>query len=108
MKHISQMPLRQFWTEDGVVDAQRGRKLTVAEINTALRSVPVLFVVVSVGCPPEWIPIDQCFHFWKSVKRSITDEELFRLEDYPGRFVYSATEWNTESGELIILLEMHH
>jgi len=108
MKIISQTPLRQLWTEDGVVDAQRGRKLTIADIMTILRSGPALFVVASVGCPPEWIPIDQCFHFWKSVKKNITDEDRFRLEDYPGEIVYTATEWNTESGELIICLEMHH
>jgi len=108
MKAISQMPLCQLWTEDGVVDAQHGRMLTIADIKTILRSGSVLFVIADVGCPPEWIPIDQCFHFWKSVKGNITDEKRFRLKDYPGEFVYSAMEWNTESGKLIILLEMYH
>ena len=102
------MPLSELWADWKKVTAQRGRRLTTADITAILRVGPVRFVVADVGAPLEWIPLDDCFRFWKSVKSNIADEEKIRLGNYQDEFAYLVTEWFEESGERIILLETYH
>ena len=108
-KYVRQTPLSKLWTDREWVKAQRGRNLTISDIKDILQVGPVRFVVANVGAPLEWIPLDECFRFWKSAKPNIANlEDDVYLEDYPFGFVYSATEWLEESGERIILLEVYH
>ena len=110
MKRIRQTPLKKLWTEqEKEVNARRGRDMTTTDIQDALRVGPVQFVVANVGETLRWIPMSECFQFWKSIKANIANENAFYLEDFPGEFAYSVTEWNDEdSNQQIILLEMHH
>jgi len=109
VKYVNRIPLRNLWTDDlKEIKAKRGRRLTTSDIQSMLQVGTVTFVVANLGTPLQWIQLDECFRFWKSIKNNIADEEEIFLDNYPDEFAYVATEWNEESGERIILLETHH
>lgn len=107
-KIITQTPLYELWNAQGAVQAKRGRFLNAEAIKAILRTGPVRFVVACVCGPIQWIPLDECYDFWKSVNPNLSEEEYFEPWTFPGGFGYIATEWKSDSGETIILLEMDH
>lgn len=105
------MPLTELWRDDGqTVEAAREESIGVSEMRALLRSVPVQFVVADLGSLPEWIPLDQCFEFWKEdVGLHLAEpEETVSLERFPGEYCYFASKWTNNRGVPIILLEKHH
>lgn len=107
-KLVTQAPLYELWNTQGPIQAMRGRFLNSEEIKEILRTGPVRFAVACVCDQIQWIPIEECYEFWKTVRPNITNEESFYLEDFPGEFAYVAIEWKSDSDETIILLEMSH
>ena len=110
LRHVSKLPLDELWNESGVVPAQKVRELSSSEIVAMLRAGKVRFAVANVGHHLQWIPPDDCYEFWKSeVKPNLAQPEVqIYLEDFPGEYCYSASEWKAEAGEPIVLLMMTH
>ncbi len=106
---VNRMPLEELWDASRTVQAERKRRsISPDDIRELLRSGPVRFVVANVGHPLRWIGRDDCYQFWKDELRSRVCIEPVYLEDYPGEHCYFASEWQLESGEMVILLEMAH
>jgi hypothetical protein len=56
-----------------------------------------------------WIPTQQQFEFWKTIRPQIAEpEEPIFLKQFPKETAYIASEWRGRAGECLILLETHH
>jgi len=107
---VSQMPLHELRNEHGVVSATELRELNASDIAELLRAGKVRIVVADVGSQLKWIPLDECYGFWKSeVKNHLADPagENY-LENFPDEYCYFASEWESEVGEPIVLLMKSH
>ena len=110
IRHVSKMPLAELWNESGIVAATKVRELCSLEIAAMLRAGKVRFVVADLGHHLQWIPLGDCYEFWKSeVKRHLAQPEAnIYLEDFPGEYCYLASEWKPDVGEPIVLLMKSH
>jgi len=69
----------------------------------------VQFVVADCGLKLSWIPTQQQFEFWKTVRPQIADPmKPIHLEMFPNETAYTASEWRGRTGKCLILLEKHH
>ena len=110
---VTTLPLHELWNNTGVVAAEERGALRSHEIRKLLRVGPVRFVVADVGRPLVWVPLEQCYTFWKEeVKERVVDplmaESGYFLDDYPGAYCYLASEWRSGTGESIVLLSTSH
>jgi len=107
---VSQTPLHELWNDRGVVTDKELRELNAADIAELLRVGKVQFVVANVGSPLKWVPVDECYSFWKSeVKNHLADPAANNyLEDFPDEYCYFASEWETKGVEPVVLLVMSH
>lgn len=108
---ISQMPLSEIWNEHRIVSTKMIRSLSADDITNMLRVGEVSFVVANIGDKPKWIPLEECFEFWKSeVKMRVANPEAegFYLENFPEEYCYIAEEWEAEENKPLILLKMSH
>ena len=108
---VSQMPLHELWNEHRIVSTKKIRDLSADDIADMLRLGKVRFVVANIGEHLKWIPLDECYRFWKSeVKMRVVNPEAegFYLEDFPEEYCYIAEEWEADEGERIILLIVTH
>ncbi len=72
-----------------------------------LRSGTVEIVVADAGMKLQWIPRDELFAFWKQGVMP----RLVQLPDMASPIdahAYVASEWITESGTTVVLLEKYH
>jgi hypothetical protein len=100
----TRLPLAELWDDAGPVAATRLRGLTTADIRELLRAGPVRFVVADVGHPLRWIPVGDRFRFWKEeVKPRVAKAPRWRLEDFPGEYCYSASEWTSAEGPPVVV-----
>ena len=107
---VSQTPLHELWDDRGVVSTGVLRDLNGPDVAELLRAGKVRFVVAEVGGPLRWIPVGECYGYWKSEVRShLADREADNyLEDFPGEYFYFASEWEAGAGEpIVLLLKMH-
>jgi len=110
-KVVNSMPLTQLWDTDGPIGATRKRFLSRDELKALLSQHRIEFVVANLGHPLKWIPVDECFSFWKSeVKPHLVSspDGGFSLEDFSYEYAYVASEWSGEFQHPVVLLEMHH
>jgi hypothetical protein len=107
---VTRMPLLELWDDRGAVAAQWARDLSAADIRELLTGGPVRWVVADISHKPEWISEAGCFAFWKNeVKPRLADRgQRARLEDFPGGYFYTASEWRGAGGRPIILLYRFH
>ena len=108
---VVRLPLHEIWDGDGVVESHRLRDLSQVDIAELLRTGPVRFVVANVGDKLNWVRESECFDFWKSeVRQRLFDPRkgTFDIDQVPGGYGYSATEWSVTTGPRIVLLEMAH
>ena len=110
LRYVSKMPLTELWNDSGVIAAKKVRDLGSSEIVSMLRAGRVRFVVADIRHHLQWIPLEDCYEFWKSeVKMHLTQPDANTyLEDFPGEYCYLASEWKAEVGEPIVLLEKSH
>jgi hypothetical protein len=106
-KKITAMPLDVLWDEAGEF-GQRLRDLEEADVGEKIGKGPVQFVEADIGNVLKWIPLKDCFAFWKLIRRNIANRNEIVLEDYPGHFAYGASEWTDRAGGSLILLEKYH
>jgi hypothetical protein len=112
-KRIAEIPLKEIWDESGLISQSKIRELSYEDIVALLQLGKVHFVVANVGDTFQWIPLEQCYKFWKSeVKNHIVEpakaEDGFLLEEYPGSYCYIASEWCTDMAEPVIVLSVYH
>jgi hypothetical protein len=107
---ITVLPLVEVWDDRGPVSAVRSRDLTSADIRDLLRSGPVRFVVANVGAESKWVPLSECFAFWKGeVQGHLADpEQRVELDRFPDGYCYFASEWSAPDGPPIVVLEGTH
>jgi len=110
LKIITQMPLTELWRGDGFISSSRLRWLTAGDIATMLRAGRAQFVVADVGVSPRWIPLGECYDFWKrEVQPHLAAPESCKtLDDFPEGYCYLASEWSSRDGTPIIVCEKHH
>jgi hypothetical protein len=110
LRYVSKMPLAELWNDRGVVAATKVQDLDAPDIVSLLRAGKVRFVVADVGHHLLWIPLEDCYEFWKSeVKTHLAQPEAdIYLEDFPGEYCYLASQWQAEEGEPIVLLMKSH
>jgi hypothetical protein len=103
------MPLTELWDESGTLSNERLRMLDRRSLVELLRAGPLQFVVADCGIKLMWIPTEQRFEFWKTVKPQIADPaKPIDRKQFPNETAYTASEWRGCTGECFILLERHH
>lgn len=108
-KVVTRTPVTVLWNNSGLVPGERGPQLTQGDIKTLLKQGPVQFVVADVGHPFAWIPVKNCFDFWKEeLKTHLAEGDSFYLADYSGEYCYVALQWESDSSVPIVILEKHH
>lgn len=107
---ITALPLRELWDDRGPVEARRSRDLSAADIRDLLGRGPVRFVIADVGVKPAWIPVDECFRFWRTeVRARVADPgRQSVLAEFPGGTYYFASDWLTADGPPVVVLEKCH
>jgi len=100
-------PLKELWNDDGPMLSSRIGLVNGDQIRELLRCGAIQFVVADVGSPLRWIPPNERYWFWKTeAMPHLTDDEHFRLEDFPDEYAYVAARRTGEPP--IIVLEKHH
>ena len=94
LKDETQLPLTELWRDDGFNTISRDRWLTVDDITCLLRVGRVQFVVADVGASPRWIPLRDCYDFWKREAQPhlAAPESCPSLDDFPDDYCYFASE----------------
>ena len=87
----------------------RVRHLDENLIRDILRTVPVQFIVADCGEKLNWIPTQERFEFWKTIRPHIADPmKPIQLDRFPNQVACTASEWRGRAGECLILLEKRH
>jgi hypothetical protein len=103
------VPLSELWDETGTLLGERVRHLDENLIGDILRTVPVQFIVADCGVKLNWIPTQERFEFWKTIRPHIADPmKPIQLDRFPNQVACTASEWRGRTGECLILLEKRH
>jgi len=106
---VTKIPLNEIWDDRRTLTNQRIRNLDRNALAELLRAGLVQFALADCGLKLAWIPTEQCFEFWKSVRSQIADPlKPILLHEFPNEIAYIASEWRGPEGETVILLEKHH
>jgi len=107
---VSNLPLERLWRDNEWLDALRARDLRADDIRDLLRLGQVQFVVADCSKPIQWIPLNDCYDFWKrEVLRHLPDPATTAyLKHLPDEYCYFASEWRSSDIERLVVLEMHH
>ena len=106
---VTRLPLAELWDEGGTLQGERIRHLDQKLIRELVRTGPVQFIVAKCGAKLNWIPTQERFEFWKTVRPQIADPmKPIQLNQFPNETAYTASEWRGRIGECLILLEKHH
>lgn len=107
-KVVTRLPLSELWNEEGTHHALRLRDLTFEELRKLLNSGPVKFVIADIGSPFLWIPVSDCYDFWKSDVQKHLINGNASLEDFAGNYCYFASEWKIDGEPPIVVLPKSH
>jgi len=108
---VVELPLAEIWRSDGFVTSARGQDLTEVQVASLLKAGRVQFVVANLGAAPEWIPLENCFEFWKGEARPhlAAPDAKVELDDYVGGYCYFASAWTPDiNAAPLVVLEKHH
>lgn len=111
LRIVTRLPLQELWREDGFTTQERGRSLALEDVRGLLRLGRVQFVVVDLGYSPRWIPIQECYEFWKNDAQThlASPNAELCLEDCPDGYFFIASEWSgRDAGAPIVVLEKCH
>jgi len=108
---VTRLPVERLSDDEGDIEARRERFLSKEALREMLRRYPVEFVIADVGTPLKHVEVGRSYEFWKSEAEAhiVNDPESgFRVEDFPGKYAYVASEWSGHIQTPIVLLEKHH
>ena len=107
---VTKLPLQVICDDSGLVSQVRGRWLNQVKIREYLRKSAIRFIVADIGKEIRWVPLPDCYLFWKTEQAHIASPESnVSTNDYDGGYFYFASEWmNAKYKEPLILLERHH
>jgi len=106
---VTKLPLTELWDETGALPGERIRHLDENLIRGLMGTGQVQFIVANCGAKLNWIPTQERFEFWKTVRPQIADPiKPIQLNQFPNETAYTASEWRGRIGECLILLEKHH
>jgi hypothetical protein len=107
---VTSTPLGELFDEQGTTTHKRTCDLGSREIRTLLRQGRVQFVVVDGGKPPQWIPLSDCFNFFKrEVAKHIAEpKQPVCLDDFAEGYFYFASKWVAEDESVAVVLELNH
>jgi len=111
LKVVTQLPLTELWRDEGLRTTSRARWLTADDIASLLRMGRAQFVVADVGTSLRWIPLGECYAFWKTEVQPhlVAPESRASLDDFPDGYCYFASEWSSaDVAAPIIVCERHH
>ena len=54
------------------------------------------------------IPPSECFEYWAWAQPHIAKGSRIYLDDYPGNFALTISEWKSPSGDRLMVFERHH
>ena len=111
LRIVTRLPLQELWRDDGFTTTLRLRWLTAEDIASLLLAGRVQFVVADIGYSPRWIPLGDCYDFWKSEAQLhlAAPETNSSLNDFPDGYCYFASEWNSPLGITpIVVFEKSH
>src|SRR5688572_13486405 len=108
LKVVTNTPISKLWTDEGFVDAERGRQLAANDIRTILTEAT--FVIADVGLKLNWVDSDKAFDFWKNdLQKHLWDKsKKIDPDKSPDGYAYLATEWIDKADKKIVLLEKFH
>lgn len=105
---VTALPLESLWTDAGPLMAKRQRHLTPEEFDTIIPKQFIPIVVAECNKPLRWVDWSEYFTFCsQDAKRHIATPEAFSPGHFPDGYCYVASEWSSEDGRSLILLEMH-
>ena len=106
---VTHFPLKILWTNEGEIDAVPGGFINKEGIKTLLSQGAVHFVIADCGLPLQWIPVENCYQYWKEIQANIADDPARILpENFPGSIAFRAGIWEITQSNPIILLEKLH
>ena len=106
---VTKLPLPELWDETGTLLGERIRDLDQNVLRELVGAGPLRFVVANCGAKLNWIPKQERFEFWKTVRPHIADpSKPIYLKLFPNETAYIASQWRGSAGECLILLETHH
>jgi hypothetical protein len=106
---VTELPLTELWDETGALPGERVRHVDGNLIRGLMGTGQVQFIVANCGAKLNWIPMQERFEFWKTVRQQIADpSQPIHLKQFPNETAYIASEWHGNAGECLILLEAHH
>ena len=108
-KIVREIPLAHLWTNEKELGAKRQETLAPPQVKELLRNGPVQFVIADVGAKLDWLSLEDCFNFFKSVKdHVIEDPNMILLSKFEDDYAYLASKWELENHPPIVLLEKYH
>ncbi len=110
LKIVTKLPLDELWNEREQLPAHRGQQLSPEEVTELLRLGPVQFVVADVGEKLRWVPLPDCYRFWKSDAKPHLAQPHSRihLDDFPDSYCFLASRWETDNSSPVVVLERLH
>jgi hypothetical protein len=110
LRAITSLPLAELFNEQGRTPHRRDRDLYADCIRGLLRRAPIQFVVADVGHRPVWIPLSDCYDFFKwEVKNHLAESnEQVHLDDFPDSYFYRASQWQAGDDSTVVVLEKQH
>src|SRR5260221_764896 len=109
---VTRIPLPELWNEFGdTLAAEPRRELGAEDVRGLLRDGAPRFVVADLGLPLTWVDQTERFAFWKDeLAPHLAEPERDRwyLEDFPGEYFYTATEWLLADGSSVVVAAKHH
>jgi len=106
---VTKLPLTELCDERGTLHGERIRNLDQNLVRELMRTGPVQFIVANYGAKLNWIPMQERFEFWKTIRPHIADpSKPIYLKQFPNETAYIASQWPGSTAECLILLEAHH
>jgi hypothetical protein len=109
-KIVTKLPLDELWNDREQFQARRGQWLSSDELTELLRLGPVQFVVADVGAKLRWVPLPDCYRFWKSEAKPhlAHPQSQIRLDDFPDSYCFLASRWEIDNSSSVVVLERSH
>jgi hypothetical protein len=107
---VTRLPLSELWRDQQVLPARRKGHLTRDDVRDLHRIGPIQFVIANIGDPLRWVPLEDCYKFFKSeISEHLVDNpDAIFLDEFKNNFAYCAIRWDCPDYPAIVVLEKFH